>query len=212
MGTLRGRVGALVVGGLLLAVFVGAPASAQQDPDDPYGSTSTTRRPPKTATIQITPTTGPSGTRVSVNACGYTPGTAGGSITFDGAVVATGLIAGSDGCLEAEGDQPRFTVPQSRRGTHRVCAVVAGSNTPCARFRITQSGGGNPPGSQVEGEQIARTADESGSLAGPGIAAALLLGLALLVGGRWGFEARSRRRREAERAALEASRRHRVNQ
>jgi hypothetical protein len=211
MGTLRGRVGALVVGGLLLAVFVGAPASAQ-DPPDPYGSTSTTKRPPRTATIQVSPTTGPSGTRVSVNACGYAPGTAGGSITFDGVTVATGLIAGSDGCLKAGGSQPTFIVPQSRPGTHHVCAVVAGSNTPCTRFRITQGGGGSSSRSQVQGEQIARTADGSGSLSGSRIAAALLLGLVLLVGGRWALEARSRRRREAERAALEASRRHRVNQ
>jgi hypothetical protein len=176
MSVLRRTTGAAALLLVVLGLLAG-PAGAQ-DGDDPYGSTSTTRRPPRTATIQLSVSSGPRGTSVEARACGYAAGAAGGSITFSGQVVAAGLFAGADGCLTTDGsNRPTFSVPpDSKTGSHPVCAVLAGYNSPCARFRVTDNPGRGR--SEVEGVQI-----ERGSPGGSSSGNAQVLGVSLPVTG-----------------------------
>lgn len=208
-----------VLAGLAL-VQSAAPASAQQGdpcppdeppggppdgrPCDPYGSTSTTRPQGKPrATIRLTSNVGPDDIDVGVFACGYIPGETGGSVTFDGRVVASPLTANADGCLERQGGGGRSALLAAKLaarqqseapltihipdgaspGRHQVCSVMAGYNTPCANYRVQGEGAGETPR----------------GLAFSGIEVALLIAaaLALLVGGAAAVTAARRRRQAA---------------
>lgn len=190
------RKAAVAAGLVVLLALSVATAGAQ---DGPYGSTTTTTTAPRRATIALTVTSGPPGTDVGVFACGYDPGAEGGSLTFDGTVLAAGLIANGDGCLTGTGNAPPggapVTVrvpPTARPGNHNVCSMLPGYNTPCARFRVTTRGRSDEHRAEVRGESIGRTSN-GGSSAPPRIAAALLLALAVFVVGRMALTARGRR-------------------
>ncbi|MFP5257298.1 MAG: hypothetical protein ACLGI8_15780 [Acidimicrobiia bacterium] len=139
---------------IALSALMGLPAGAQEDP---YGSTTTTTAPTGEATIELTSEVGPAGGEVGVFACGYLPSedddAPRGSITFDGEVLVGGLVVNAEGCLTTGGQgggrsaatagQASRTAPltivipeDSRPGQHRVCAVMAGWNTPCAKYRV----------------------------------------------------------------------------
>jgi len=202
-GSRRYRTATVVAGGLLGVVLLAGPAGAQ-DPNDPYGSTTTTTAPPATATIELSVDSGPRGTDIGVFACGYAPGTTGGSVTFDGTVVASGLVASAQGCLTGTGNAPPGSAPltirvpdDARPGNRNVCSVVSGYNTPCAQFQVRNQGeaeGG------VLGNRITNDSLFGGSLPKTGLAIGALLAIAavLIVGGRALLADERRRRRTAQ--------------
>ncbi len=80
-------------------------------------------------------------------------------------------------------------------GSHTVCSVLAGFNTPCTTYRVTA----DPAASRADGG--------GGSLARTGVYSALfvVVALTLLVAGRGLLDASRRRRRQAERAGRQGA-------
>lgn len=181
-------------------------ASAQEGP---YGSTSTSSPPPRVATLRLTVDAGPRGSQVGVFACGYAPGSTDGSVSFDGSVVASGLIANADGCLTADGSPGPTGAPltirvpdDARPGQRNVCSVLAGYNTPCAKFQVQNGNGQGQGDTEVQGATVTRESGgqrgSGGSLARTGLAlgAFVAAAAALLVVGR-ALLSRSRRLRRS---------------
>ncbi|MGH9243226.1 MAG: hypothetical protein ACRD29_02680 [Acidimicrobiales bacterium] len=190
----------------------GPPSSVPPTSCPGYPGCPPTTRPPRALTIELDRTSGPSGTRVGVDACGYDPGAAG-RITLDGEAVIASVVAAADGCMVGEGptsaagsfqlvsaargraaSHAHFTVPsEARPGSQPVCSVASGYETVCAPFRVT-GGGGRVGGLAFTGTQL-------------GLLLAIALALIVIGGSMWRRAVARRRRprshaRPAERVTV----------
>lgn len=196
-----------------LTALAGTAGAQQGPPCDPaaYGCPPPPPPRPTEPTITVRPAQSQVGRTVGVDACGYRPADDGlsGSITFDGEPVLA-VTLDDTGCLRpgqpSNGLSNSFVVPNRPPGTYQVCAVFPGYPAACTAFRVFapgNSGGGSSGGGNdarvlqatetravategVSGAGGERARSGPGSLArtGLGVAALLVAGTALVVGGR----------------------------
>jgi hypothetical protein len=162
----------------------------------PYGGTSTTAPASSDPTLELSTNLGTADARLTVDACGYEPGTSVEvEVTLVGeTLLANDLLIGPDGCLLVGGGGRSallaaslassggvtLAVPLAGPGTYMVCIHAAGHPSACDSFEVAAPASASSPG----GEPAARTGLPGWVALAAGLAVVLIATLAGVTGRR----------------------------